>query len=72
LARNLLFFKGMKTNDDKEWRELCEQVANETDHHKLMELADKINRVLEQREEKLRRPLSGTLPRAEGNETGKT
>jgi hypothetical protein len=41
-------------NDDKEWRDLCEQVSKETDHKKLMELAEKINTVLEAREQKLR------------------
>ncbi len=47
------FTTSMK-NDDKEWRDLCEQVAKETDHKKLMELAEKINTVLEAREQKLR------------------
>jgi hypothetical protein len=56
----------MKTNNDGEWRELCEQVAKETDHQKLMELAEKINRVLEERERNLRRPIA-TSPDGEGD-----
>jgi uncharacterized protein with von Willebrand factor type A (vWA) domain len=48
------------TNDKKEeWRNLCEGAAIETDHEKLVELAEKINRALEEREKKLRRPATG-------------
>jgi hypothetical protein len=54
------------SNDEKEWRELCELAAVETDHEKLVALADKINRLLEQRENKLR---ARTNP-GQGDSTG--
>jgi hypothetical protein len=41
-------------NDETEWRRLCEQAAVETDHEKLVALAERINRLLETRENKLR------------------
>ena len=46
-------------NDEKEWRELCERAAVETDHDKLVELADKINQILEDREKNLRQQRNG-------------
>jgi hypothetical protein len=42
------------SNEEKEWRGLCELAAVETDHEKLVALADRINRLLEQRENRLR------------------
>ncbi len=47
----------MDNYDEKEWRELCERAAVETDHEKLVELAEKINRILEDRERLLRQRL---------------
>jgi hypothetical protein len=46
-------------NDEREWRELCERAATETNHEKLVELADKINQILEDREKKLRERRNG-------------
>jgi hypothetical protein len=46
-------------NDEREWRELCERAATEADHEKLVELADKINQILEDREKKLREAPNG-------------
>jgi hypothetical protein len=48
----------MANDEEREWRDLCERAAIETDHEKLVELAEKINRVLEEREKKLRRPIT--------------
>lgn len=50
----MLFNWRMANDDEKHWRELCEQAAIETDHDKLVELADKINHLLEERENRLR------------------
>jgi hypothetical protein len=50
----------MSNDDEKEWRELCELAAVETDHQKLVELADRINSLLEQRENKLRSKINPT------------
>jgi hypothetical protein len=47
----------MANDDEKHWRELCEQAAIETDHDKLVELADKINHLLEERENRLRQSM---------------
>jgi hypothetical protein len=51
---SVLFISRMANDDEKQWRELCEQAAIETDHNKLVELADKINYLLERRENRLR------------------
>jgi hypothetical protein len=59
LATPVLYLAGMANDEEKEWRDLCERAAIETDHEKLVELAEKINRVLEERETKLRRPTTG-------------
>jgi len=41
---------------DKEyWRQLCEQAANEQDPDKLLELAKEIVRILDVKEERLKR-----------------
>lgn len=49
----------MANQDEAEWRDLCERAAIETDHDKLVELADKINKLLEEREQKLRQQRDG-------------
>jgi hypothetical protein len=36
---------------DERWRELCEAIVQEPDSKRLMELVEKLNRVLEEREE---------------------
>ena len=44
-----------RTMEDKpHWTELCQQAAVEQDHEKLMELIDEINRLLEDKEQRLR------------------
>jgi hypothetical protein len=46
----------------KDWRELSEAVSRETDPKKLLELVEELNRVLEEREnqlKKLRAPQNG-------------
>lgn len=54
----------MVNDDEKQWRDLCERAAIETDHARLVELAEKINHLLEKREHKLRQnsktPVDGT------------
>jgi hypothetical protein len=35
---------------DERWRELCEAIVDEEDSNRLMELVNKLNRVLEERE----------------------
>jgi len=42
------------------WMQLCEQAANEQDPDKLMELIAEINRLLEQKERRLRGNPPGT------------
>jgi hypothetical protein len=47
--------------EKERWRELCEQAANEHDPQKLHELVVEIDRLLEERERKLRQQsISGT------------
>lgn len=45
------------SHDD--WRELCEAIMHESDPEKLMDLVNELNRVLEKREEELRRNQRG-------------
>jgi len=35
---------------DERWRELCEAIVQEPDSKRLMELVEKLNRILEERE----------------------
>ena len=35
---------------DERWKELCEAIVDEEDSNRLMELVNKLNRVLEERE----------------------
>jgi hypothetical protein len=39
---------------DERWRELCEAIVDEEDSNRLMELVNKLNRVLEEREMEFR------------------
>lgn len=39
---------------DERWKELCAAIVDEPDSKKLMELVDKLNRVLEEREKQLK------------------
>ena len=43
----------MQGENGKKWRKLCEQAAVEQDPQKLLELAREINRLLEEKEERL-------------------
>jgi hypothetical protein len=40
--------------DKPHWTELCEQASVEQDHEKLMELINEINRLLDDKEQRLR------------------
>jgi hypothetical protein len=42
--------------DKEHWLELCEQAAVEQDPKKLMELVEEINRLLQEKEQRLRKP----------------
>ena len=49
----------MQGENRERWRELCEQAETEQDPKKLVELAEEINRLLEEKEQRLkRRPQS--------------
>jgi hypothetical protein len=52
-------------SDETEWRQLCELAAVETDHEKLVALAERINRLLEIRENKLRQKSATPADREE-------
>lgn len=43
----------MKGEAKRHWMELCELAANEQDSKKLLELAEEINRLLEEKEARL-------------------
>ena len=43
---------------DTEWRELCEQASKETDPDKLIKIIERLNEVLERREQQLRQRLN--------------
>ena len=40
---------------DQHWRELCEAIVQEPDSKRLMELVEKLNEILEEREEEGRK-----------------
>ena len=40
---------------DERWKELCEAIVEEADSKRLMELVEKLNRVLDEREKQLKR-----------------
>jgi hypothetical protein len=42
--------------DNPRWEELCKQAAVEQDSKKFMELIQEINRLLEEKEQRLRKP----------------
>jgi hypothetical protein len=44
----------MKGKTKERWMELCEQAANEQDSEKLIELAKEIDRLLEEKKQRLR------------------
>lgn len=41
---------------EKHWRELCEAIVQEPDSKRLMELVERLNRLLEERESDKRKP----------------
>jgi hypothetical protein len=43
------------STQDERWKELCQAIVEESDSNRLMELVHKLNRVLEERENKLQR-----------------
>lgn len=45
---------GLKGERKEYWMHLCEQAANEQDPEKLMELVKEINRLLEEKEQRLK------------------
>lgn len=53
---------------DERWRELCQAIVEESDSNRLMELVNKLNRVLEERETEFKRrnDATGLAPRADG------
>lgn len=46
----------MKGETKERWKELCEQAANEQDSDKLRELVLEIDRLLEEKQQRLRNP----------------
>ena len=46
-------------NNEERWKELCKQAANEQDPHKLSELVTEINRLLKEKEDRLKALRSG-------------
>ncbi len=54
----------MKRTDRERWHELCEQAAVEKDHDRLMELIREIDRLLSEKEERLRSPRKPPSPRS--------
>jgi hypothetical protein len=47
------------STQDERWKDLCEAIVDEPDSQRLMELVDKLNRVLEERESLLKRRAAG-------------
>ncbi len=46
---------GMKAESGEYWMKLCKAVAAAEDHDRFMELVEELNRLLEEKEERLRR-----------------
>jgi len=51
----------MKGEQKERWMELCEQAANEQDSQKLLELTKEIDRLLAEKEKRLKQDYSGSL-----------
>ena len=49
----------MTSNHDERWRELCEAIVEEADSKRLMELIEKLNQILEEREVKVKKNIAG-------------
>ena len=56
----------MQGEKAEQWRVLCEQAAIEQDPEKLMQLIEQINRMLEEKEERLRDQHANTQSAAYG------
>src|SRR5262245_8720600 len=52
--RNTKYLPCMKGETGERWRKLCEQAAVEQDPDKVLELANEINRLLDEKERRLR------------------
>jgi hypothetical protein len=52
----------MLGENEQRWRELCERAAKETDPDRLIALVQEINRLLEAKEQRLRRAAPGRRP----------
>ena len=48
--------------DKQHWMELCQQASVEQDPEKLLELVNEINRLLEEKEERLKNLRTGSDP----------
>jgi hypothetical protein len=53
-----------------DWRELCSQAAQEQDPNRLLELALKINTLLEEKEQRLKTGSNTLTPRKEDSHHG--
>ena len=64
----ITFMPTKKKNKKEEWRDLCELITHESDPQRLSELADKLLKELDAREQinsaknNGRKPVSGTAP----------
>jgi hypothetical protein len=52
----------MEARSKERWQELCEQAANEQDREKLVKLIVEINRLLQEKEERLRGKTRSNSP----------
>jgi hypothetical protein len=52
----------MKGEKKEHWMQLCEQAANEQDPQRLLELVNEINRLLEEKEQRLKQESKGFRP----------
>jgi hypothetical protein len=44
-----------RSTQDERWKKLCEAIVEEPDSKRLMELVEKLNRVLDEREKQFKR-----------------
>ena len=60
--RGLTFLRGEKPAE--RWRILCENAATERDHNELLKLNEEANRLLDEKEQRLKQQQSTDSPRA--------
>jgi hypothetical protein len=48
------------STQDERWKELCEAIVEEPDSKRLMELVEKLNRVLDEREKELKKKIEAS------------